>query len=472
MNRRTAVWWIRRDLRLADNPALARAAAHDRAVVPVFVIDTDLLAGRLHREAARRRHFLFAGLRALDRDLRARGARLVVRHGRPDDVLPALVAAAGAEIVLAESDVSPYARRRDAGVRRVAPLELVGGPTLHHPADVVKADGTPYTVYSPFRRAWLARGLPGSADLLAAPARLPVVADAIASDALPPGEAPEALPAGEGEARARLRRFASGAIARYGAERDRVDHDGTSALSPYFRFGMLSMRQAVVAAIEAGARGEDARPRSGADVWLRELAWRDFYQTVLFHHPNVLRTAFDARLRDVGWRHAPRDLAAWQQGRTGYPIVDAAMRQLATTGWIHNRARMIVASFLTKDLLVDWRLGEAWFMRQLVDGDPAANNGGWQWTAGVGSDAAPYFRIFNPVLQAKKFDPDGAYVRRWLPELGRVPPARVHEPWTMTPIEQQAAGCLLGRDYPAPIVEHAVVRERTLAAYKQAQASA
>jgi deoxyribodipyrimidine photo-lyase len=507
MSARTAVWWVRRDLRLADNPALARAAAGDRAVVPVFVVDADLLAGRLHRDAARRRHFLFAGLRALDRDLRARGARLVVRRGRPRDVLPALVEAAGAEVVIAESDVSPYARRRDAGVRRVAPLELVGGPTLHHPADVVKADGTPYTVFSPFRRAWLARGLPARADLFAAPTRLPAVADAIASETMPAGEAPEHLPAGEIEARDRLRRFARGPIAHYGVERDRVDHDGTSALSPYLRFGMLSIREAVVgahygverdrvdhdgtsalspylrfgmlsireavvAAIEAGARGDDARPLSGADVWLTELAWRDFYQTVLFHHPAVLRTAFDARLRSVAWRRAPRDLAAWQEGRTGYPIVDAAMRQLATTGWIHNRARMIVASILTKDLLVDWRLGEAWFMRHLVDGDPAANNGGWQWTAGVGTDAAPYFRIFNPVLQAKKFDPDGAYVRRWVPELARVPAAYVHEPWTMTPIEQQAVGCLVGRDYPTPIVEHAAVRERTLAAYKQAHASA
>lgn len=468
---RPAVWWIRRDLRLADNPALAHAAAGDRPVVPVFVLDPDLLAGRLHRDAARRRAFLFAGLRALDRDLHVRGARLVVRRGRPRDVLPAIVDAAGAVIVVAEADVSPYARRRDAGVRRVVPLELVGGPTLHHPADVVKPDGTPYTVFSPFRRAWLARGLPGRADLLAAPARLTAVADAIVSEAVPADDAPAGFPASEAEATARLRRFASGPIARYGAERDRVDHDGTSALSPYFRFGMLSVRQAVVAAIEAGARADEARSRGGADVWLSELAWRDFYQTVLFHHPAVLRTAFDARLRDVAWRRAPRDLAAWQAGRTGYPIVDAAMRQLAATGWMHNRARMIVASFLTKDLLVDWRLGEAWFMRELVDGDPAANNGGWQWTAGVGTDAAPYFRIFNPVLQAKKFDPDGAYVRRWVPELGRVPAACVHEPWTMTPIEQQAAGCLVGRDYPAPIVEHAAVRARTLAAYKDAQAS-
>ena len=470
---RPAIWWIRRDVRLHDNPALARAATGDRPVVPVFIVDPALLASRLHRDAARRQAFLFAGLRALDRDLRARGARLVVRVGRPGEVLPALVDAAGADVVVAQPDVSPFARRRDAAVRRVVPLELVGGPTVHDLAEVVKADGTPYTVFSPFRRAWLARPLPARADVLAPPERLASVT--LPSDDFPIGDAPATFPPGETESRRRLAAFTSGAdapIHLYGVERNRVDHDGTSALSPYLRFGMVSAREAVVAAVEAGARGDDRRPAGGADVWLSELVWREFYQAILFHHPAVLHAAFDARFRRVAWRRAARDLHAWQDGRTGYPIVDAAMRQLASSGWMHNRARMIVASFLTKDLLVDWRLGEAWFMRHLLDGDPAANNGGWQWTAGVGTDPAPYFRIFNPVLQGKKLDPDGAYVRRWVPELARVPSAHVHEPWTMTPIEQQAVGCLVGRDYPAPIVEHGAVRERTLAAYKQAQAGA
>jgi deoxyribodipyrimidine photo-lyase len=469
------IWWIRRDVRLHDNPALARALARGGPVVPVFIADPDLLESRLHREAARRRAFLFGGLRELDRDLRARGARLVVRSGKPRTVLPELVEATGAAVVVAQPDVSPFARRRDAAVRRVVPLELVGGPTVHDPADVVKPDGTPYAVFSPFRRAWLARALPERRDLLAPPERFPAVPADIESDDLPAGDVPTSFPPGEGEARRRLDAFARGQnapIHRYAAERDRVDHDGTSALSPYLRFGMVSAREAVVAAREAGARSDGIQSRAGSDVWLRELVWREFYQTILFHYPAVLHEAFDARLRRVAWRRAARELRAWQEGRTGYPIVDAAMRQLARTGWMHNRARMIVASFLSKDLLVDWRLGEEWFMRHLLDGDPAANNGGWQWTAGVGTDAAPYFRIFNPILQAKKCDPDGAYVRRWVPELGRVPPARVHEPWTMTPIEQQAAGCLVGRDYPAPIVEHGAVRARTLAAYKDAQAGA
>jgi deoxyribodipyrimidine photo-lyase len=466
-----AIWWVRRDVRLHDNAALATAIARG-GVIPLFVLDPGVLESRLHASAARRQAFLFAGLRELDRELRARGSRLVVRAGRPADALGALVAETGASAVVAEADVSPYARRRDAAVRRAVPLELVGGPTLHHPTDLVKADGTPYTVFSPFRKAWLERPLPRRGDLVAPPARLADVPRGLASAALPPGETPAGFAPGEGEARRRLAAFASGCgIERYDTERDRVDHAGTSALSPYLRFGMISAREAVVAALEAGAAKDGPRGRGGPDVWLSELVWREFYQAVLFHFPLVLREAFDPRMRRLGHRRAPRELRAWQEGRTGYPIVDAGMRQLATIGWMHNRARMIVASFLTKDLLIDWREGEAWFMRHLVDGDPAANNGGWQWTAGVGTDAAPYFRVFNPVLQAKRFDPDGAYVRRWVPELARVPATHVHEPWTLTPIEQQAAGCVLDRDYPAPIVEHHAVRERALAAYNQAQAA-
>ncbi len=462
---RPTIWWIRRDVRLHDNRALAAASARGGPVIPVFVLDPSLLESR-HRAAARRRAFLFNGLRDLDRDLRARGARLVVREGRPAEVLHALVLETDAQAVVAEGDVSPYARRRDAAVRHAVPLELVGSPTVHHPADVLKNDGSPYTVFTPFRRAWLARPLPS--HLEAAPQRFEPVPDAIASATLPPGERSTTFPPGEAEGRRRLRAFTCGgadaAIHRYAAERNRLDHDGTSALSPYLRFGMVSAREAVVAAIAAGA-GPD-------DVWLAELVWRDFYQAILFHFPDVLGGAFDSRFQAFGYRRAPADLAAWQQGTTGYPIVDAAMRQLAAIGWMHNRARMIVASFLTKHLLLDWRDGEAWFMRQLIDGDPAANNGGWQWTAGVGTDAAPYFRVFSPILQARKFDPDGAYVRRWVPELARVRGVGVHEPWTLSPIEQRAAGCVISRDYPAPLVEHHMARERALAAYRQARMEA
>jgi deoxyribodipyrimidine photo-lyase len=466
-----AIWWIRRDLRLFDSLALARALEGGRPVVPVFVRDPALLRSRHHGRSARRQAFLDAGLRALDADLRARGARLIIREGAPETALPALVTETGASIVVAEGDVSPYARRRDAAVRWVAPLELVGMPMVHHPTDVLKPDGTPYSVFTPFRRAWQARGLPTRSTLLPAPRTLPHVPGGLASAPIPDTAAPSTFPAGEAEALRRLRRFtrsAKATIQRYGADRDRVDRDGTSTLSPYFRLGMVSARAAVVAAREADP---EATERTGPAVWLSELAWREFYLGTLFHRPRVLREASDVRRREIAWRDAPQHLRGWQNGCTGYPIVDAAMRQLMETGWMHNRARMIVASFLTKDLLIDWRLGEAWFMEHLVDGDPAANNGGWQWTAGVGTDAAPYFRIFNPVLQAKRFDPDGTYVKRWLPALARVPVPMVHEPWRLGPLEQQAAGCRIGRDYPAPIVDRRASRERTLAAYRQARAS-
>jgi deoxyribodipyrimidine photo-lyase len=214
------------------------------------------------------------------------------------------------------------------------------------------------------------------------------------------------------------------------------------------------------------AAADDAAARQGAETWLNELIWREFYTAILYHFPNVLREAFRPELRAIPWSNDPAQFAAWCEGRTGYPIVDAAMHQLVQTGWMHNRARMIVASFLVKDLLIDWRWGERFFMQHLIDGDPAANNGGWQWTAGVGADAAPYFRVFNPTLQAAKFDPDGAYVRRWMPGLDRVPDKHIHAPWLMPLDVQRMAGCVIGQHYPAPIVGHGAARDRVLAAYK------
>jgi deoxyribodipyrimidine photo-lyase len=254
--------------------------------------------------------------------------------------------------------------------------------------------------------------------------------------------------------------------------RNRLDVTGTSQLSPYLRFGMLSARQAAAAALSAVVAARDAQARKGAETWLNELIWREFYVAILYHFPEVRQHSFRADLRDIAWENGETAFAAWREGRTGYPVVDAAMRQLVREGWMHNRARMIVASFLVKDLLIDWRWGERWFMQHLVDGDPAANNGGWQWTAGTGTDAAPYFRVFNPVLQGKRFDPDGAYVRHWVPELRRVPEKFVHQPWKMPLNVQEAVGCLIGQDYPAPIVDHAWARERVLAAYTEAKEKA
>ncbi len=468
------IWWIRRDLRLADNPALAAALARGGPVVPVFVRDAALLARGPHADAPKRLAFLHGGLRTLDASLRARGSRLVVRSGEPGAVLGAIVRECGAVAVVAEEDLSPYARRRDAVVGASVPLTLSRGVVVHHPTAVVKDDGTPYTVFTPFSRAWLRLLLVGLPDHVRVPDALPAPVRWPASEALPDDEPPTEFVPGEDEAMRRLHVFAAGArapIHAYARERNRVDRPGTSTLSPYLRFGMVSARACVAAALAAGARPAATRgaARTGADVWLAELIWREFYLAVLWHFPHVLGRAFVDDLTAIRWRRAPADLRAWQEGRTGYPIVDAAMRQLSTIGWMHNRARMIVASFLTKDLLLDWRAGEAWFMRHLVDGDPAANNGGWQWTAGTGTDAAPYFRVFNPLLQAKTCDPDGDYVRRWVPELARIRGAAVHAPWELAPLELRAAGVTLDRDYPRPIVDHATGRARALAAYGAAR---
>ncbi len=465
------IWWVRRDLRLHDNYALRAALAHGGQVVPVFVLDPTLLSAA--DVSDKRVAFLFGGLRALDADLRARGSRLVVRRGEPLAELSRLVAELGAEALYAEADPWPYGRRRDARVAAALPLHLMPGLTVH-PSDVIlKADRTPYTVFTPFSRAWKALPLPTSAQLWAPPERLPAVPEQLESLPVPDDPALPAsvpFPPGEAEALRRLRAFAqdaAGPIARYAKDRNRMDLDGTSRLSPYLRFGMVSASRAAVAALQAMEKAPDPAARKGAETWLNELIWREFYMAILYHYPHVLEHAFQEQLRDIPWRNDEAEFSAWCAGRTGYPVVDAAMRQLVTTGWMHNRARMIVASFLVKDLLVDWRWGERFFMQHLVDGDPAANNGGWQWTAGVGTDAAPYFRVFNPSLQGAKFDPEGAYVRRWVPELANVPLKYLHEPWKMPLSEQIKAGCRIGKDYPAPLVDHAVARERTLAAYRR-----
>jgi deoxyribodipyrimidine photo-lyase len=469
---RTALWWVRRDLRLTDNQALDTALTYADIVVPVFLLDPALLGSPYVGD--KRVAFLLEGLRQLDAGLRSRGSRLVVRRGEPGEELATLVGELGAGGIFAEEDVSPYARQRDGGVAEALSLHLTGGLTVHPPAAVLKADGTPYTVFTPYRRAWKALPLPPSRAVLAAPERLPAPPD-VRSVPIPeePG-LPSGVPfrPGEAEAQRRLQAFVDGddpMIARYAEARDRLDLAGTSGLSPYLRFGMLSARQAMVAARSALEASPSAGAREGAETWLNELIWREFYISILYHVPGVRHQSFRAAYRAIAWENDEAAFDAWREGRTGYPVVDAAMRALVTTGWMHNRARMIVASFLVKDLLIDWRWGERWFMQHLVDGDPAANNGGWQWTAGTGTDAAPYFRIFNPVLQGKKHDPDGEYVRRWVPELAHVPNPFIHEPWRMPDDVQREVGCIVGQDYPEPMVDHRWARERTLAAYARAR---
>jgi deoxyribodipyrimidine photo-lyase len=343
-------------------------------------------------------------------------------------------------------------------------LELTGGVAIRRPQDVRKGDGEPFKVYTPFSRAWLALPALSRDDLAPTPRKLPSVSSKLGSRELPePDVDLGAIEAGEDAALRRLKAFTDDRIAGYANGRNLLGEAGTSVLSPYLRFGMISPRECAVAAIEARSMAKTAEDRRGAGSWLNELIWRDFYLSVLYHWPEVVEREFDPQLRGIPWRKVSSEVEAWQEGKTGYPIVDAAMRQLAETGWMHNRARMVVASFLVKHLLADWRIGEQWFMDQLLDGDPAANNGGWQWTAGVGTDAAPYFRVFNPVLQAKRFDPDGAYVRRWVPELKDAPQKQIHEPWKLPDAQRQKL------DYPAPIVDLAEGRQRALDAYSAAK---
>ncbi len=454
--------WFRRDLRVDDHPALSEAAARGD-VVALWVADPHLLSASHHRSPVRLA-FLRACLEALDAELRALGIPLVVREGDPAVVVPEAAVEAGADVVHVTADVTPYARRRDlavesalgdAGVR----FRTVGGSWRVAPDDLQGSKGYGYLVFTPFFRAW---------DQVPVADRIPppesLSGPTLESDglgALPAGGSP--IDAGPAAARARLEQFIrSGAVDRYAEGRDLLADDGTSHLSADLRMGVLSPAQ-VGRAIGHG-RGDT----TSRDAFWRQLAWRDFYGHHMARNPVVARAALKPSFRAIEWDDDPALFEAWREGRTGFPLCDAGMRQMRATGWMHNRARMVAASVLVKDLLVDWRLGEAEFMRGLVDGDPANNNGGWQWTAGTGTDAAPYFRVFNPVLQAKRFDPHGAYVRRWIPELAGVPDRYIHEPWKMDEQAQRDAGCMIGTDYPAPVVDHALRRDEAIARYKDA----
>ncbi|SHM96890.1 cryptochrome/photolyase family protein [Cryptosporangium aurantiacum] len=442
--------WFRRDLRLTDNPALLAAvsAAGTDGVQALFVLDPVPFraSGR-----ARTSH-LARSLRALDRSL---DGRLLVRHGDPVDEVLRAAAAIDAEEVHVAADYGPYGRRRDQRVEEALAghgitLHRAGSPYAVAPGRIRKPDGSPYRVFTPYSKAWRAHGW-----------RAPVAAPrgvtwlpAQGSDGLPAvPELPDVdLPdAGEDAARKQLTAFLDGPIRDYATDRDRPDRDGTSRLSVHLKYGELHPR--TILAELSGHRG------TGADTFRTELCWREFYADVLFHRPESLWESLDQRVGRIhidSGRTADERFAAWASGRTGYPVVDAGMRQLLNVGWMHNRVRMITASFLVKDLHLPWQRGAAHFLDLLVDGDYASNNHNWQWVAGTGTDAAPYVRVFNPVTQGKKFDPDGVYVRTWVPELSGVESPGVHEPWTLP---EQPDG------YPEPIVDHAAERKETLARF-------
>lgn len=460
-----AIWWIRRDLRLTDNQALT-AASQSTAVIPLFILDDAILTAPW--ASPQRTAFLFGGLRALDKALQERGSRLIVRQGEPTAVLAALAAEQSVTSIHAERDHTPYARRRDAAVAAQLPLVLHEGVTVRPLATVQKSDGTPYLVYTPYQKRWLASGAIRRVDILPAPRTL-TTPTTLTSLPLPQETPLPFLPPGEEEAKRRLTAFItdlSAPIYDYAQSRNLPAANATSQLSPYLRFGMISARLAALAAYTAIEKAPTPAAREGAEIWLSELIWRDFYSGVMHHFPQVRTGSYRPEFRRIAWANDEEHFAAWCEGRTGYPFVDAAMRQLRTLGWMHNRARMVVASFLVKDLLIDWRWGERWFMQQLIDGDPAANNAGWQWVAGTGVDAAPYFRVFHPVTQSEKFDPQGAYIRQWVPELTHVPQKFIHAPWQMSVRDQAAARCRIGVDYPPPLIDHAWAKERMLAAYK------
>jgi deoxyribodipyrimidine photo-lyase len=444
-----AVVWFRRDLRVDDHPALSAAVAEGGPVTCLYVLDQRLIDGRF--ASARRTALLADALAGLDAELHERGGALTVVRGKPETVVPAFAEAHRATRVHVSRDYAPFGRARDGRV--AAKLAARGAGLVAHPGVLIQEPlDRPLRVFTPFHRAWQQLPL---GDPLPAPARIvaPPAPSSLATE--PPvmrnGDTPQAA------ARAQADAFLATRLAGYDTGRDLLGQQGTSRISAALRFGLLSAREVAVRALAAG----------GSSRYVAELAWRDFFAHVMWHWPESRRVEFEPRYRAFPWRSDAAALAAWKAGQTGYPLVDAGMRELTATAYMHNRARMVTASFLTKHLLIDWREGERHFMQHLADGDVASNNGGWQWAASTGTDAQPYFRIFNPVLQGERFDPEGRYVRRWVPELAAVGDAWLHRPWTMPPLEQAAAGCIIGRDYPAPIVDHALARDRVLATFER-----
>ena len=476
-----AIHWFRRDLRLTDNTALHAALAAQDQVVPVYVASD--WEGTHHWCGAARQEFLCGSLQSLHRNLEAKGGRLIVRHGRADLALATLVREAGASAIYFNRDPDPFGREME---RRVEAMACQTGIVAHSFKDaairerdeVLTGEGRPFRVFTPYARAW--GKLPE-----------PPVGKAVARIAVPDGVTGEPLPTlahwgltgsakilqpGEAAARRRLSRFLDGPIFLYGQKRDLPEENGTSRLSQDLRHGLLSIREVLREGRRAGAEAKTIADRQGVATFINELIWREFYFQVLWHSPAVLQHEFQEETRSLPWRAhwRPEDerawsrdpaarahFDAWREGRTGFPIVDAGMRELAATGHMHNRVRMITAMFLTKDLRIWWMHGESHFMRLLTDGEIASNNGGWQWSASTGTDAAPYFRIQNPWSQTRRFDRDGEYIKRWVPELRDVPAGQLCEP--------PAPGTTIAKGYPQPIVDHSVAREEVLEMFKAGQ---
>lgn len=458
------IWWIRRDLRVADNKVLRMAAQSCQRVCPVYVVSP--WRGNHLWTGPNRQQFLCGCLASLDRKLAKLGGRMVVRRGDPVAQLERVILETGASALYFQKDPDPYGKVVEQAVAVMAErlgvkVHPVHDVTLHDPDAVLTGAGLPYRVYTPYWNNWHTQPkeppVP-TLQTLASP-------QGLASDPLPtlatwglPAASATLVEAGEDAARKRFEQALQQRLAAYAEHRDFPALDGTSRISQDLRMGLISIRT-VVAMVEEARAAAAPRAEKGLTVFLKELAWREFYFAILHHFPEVLELEFAPQWRGLPWDEPGAEFEAWCQGRTGFPIVDAGMRELLATGHMHNRLRMITAMFLTKDLHHDWRLGESWFMRHLVDGEIASNNGGWQWSAGTGADAAPYFRIQNPWSQTARYDPGGSYIKRWVPELAEVPPAAFLKP--------PAAGRPIAPGYPLPVVDHDHERQRTLDRFKR-----
>jgi len=468
--------WFRRDLRCADNAALYAALTAAGRVYCVFVFDADIL-DELPSRTDRRVEFIWQSVTELGRELAARGGQLVVLHDSARTAVPRLAAALGVRAVYANHDYEPAAGSRDAAVAATlarADIEFLTrkDQVIFEKDEVLTQGGTPYSVFTPYKNAWLKKLSPFFLKAYPVERHIGRLAKtteygksyALADIGFKPADIGALDIAGGATAAQQLFADFLPRMVDYRDSRDYPARKGPSRLSVHLRFGTISIRELA----RAAWRQVQAKKDAGAATWLSELIWRDFYFMILHHHPRVATRAFKPAYDAIRWPNDPLLFDAWCAGRTGYPIVDAAMRQLNQTGYMHNRLRMITASFLVKDLHIDWRWGEKYFARHLNDFDLAANNGGWQWAASTGCDAQPYFRIFNPVTQSRKFDPDGTFIRSYLPELARCDAKAIHAPWLMSADAQRKTGVVIDRDYPAPIVDHAAARAQTLALFKSA----
>lgn len=462
---RLAIHWHRRDLRILDNCALHEASSAAAAVVPAYVLsdwkDRHLWTGD------KRQAFLCRCLASLAKNLGTVDGRLVVRSGPADVALEQLVRDSGADAIFFNRDPDPFGQAMEKKVEVMAVKLGIAchgfhDVTLHGPLEVLTLDEKPYRVYTPYSKNWLSLEkpvpLPKPRPLSTPPQIFSLPLPENSHWGLPEPDA-ELIEAGERAALDRLKTAIAERLAHYGDRRDFPGVAGTSRLSQDLRFGLLSPRTIYARSAAALAEAKSAQAKSGIEKFIKELAWREFYMAILWHFPNVLAEEFNPDWRGLWWAEPDEKFEAWKQGRTGFPIVDAGMRELLATGHMHNRVRMITAMFLTKDLHVDWRLGEQFFLQHLVDGEIASNNGGWQWSAGTGADAAPYFRIQNPWSQAKRYDPDGTYTKRWVPELANVPAEKLLDP--------PKNGLPIAPGYPLPCVDHAAERDRTLAIFQK-----